>query len=79
MHTLHSNYGTVYYAASFYVSTVKTLRPTGCSKCCAYIHLYNHTLTNLRRFYTPGMIGGLDDYFTQLCTSWRRDIEAKNT
>ena len=66
MHTLHSNYDTIYYEVSSYMGTLKTLRPTGCSKCCAYIHPYNHTLLNLRLFYTPGMIGGLDDYFTQL-------------
>jgi len=39
-------------------STVHTLESTGCSNYCAHIHLYTHTLTNLRQFYILGMIEG---------------------
>jgi hypothetical protein len=48
--------------------TVNTLKPTGRSSYCAHIHLYNYTLTYLRKFYVLGMTKGFDDCFIQLCT-----------
>ena len=49
-------------------TTRNTHKPTDCSKYCAHIHLYTHTLTNLRQFYTLGTRERMDDWFIQLCT-----------
>jgi hypothetical protein len=62
MYTLLSNYSTVYFTVFSYVSTVDTLIPIGSSNFCAHIHLYKLSVKNLRRFYIPWMIGGLDDW-----------------
>jgi hypothetical protein len=58
--------------------TANTLKPIGCSSYCAHIHLYNYTLTYLRKFYVLGMTDGFDDCFIQLCTPWLWVSKARN-